>query len=132
MFMPPAIDPLWFRILAGLLIGLALGSFTTMLSYRTPRKISVIYPPSHCPKCHTPLKFRDLFPVLSWFIQHGRCRHCGASISGRYVIIELVTAIAVTCAFALIGFRPRLIFAVLGIVTFITLVTINLERDKDV
>jgi leader peptidase (prepilin peptidase)/N-methyltransferase len=125
-------DPLWFRLLAGLLVGLALGSFTTMLSYRAPRKISVVFPPSHCPKCHTPLKFRDLVPLFSWLVQHGKCRHCGAKISARYIVIELVTALAVTAAFVMTGIHPRLIFIVLGIVAFITFVTVNIEREKDV
>ena len=30
---PPPFDALWFRLAAGLVVGLALGSFTTMLSY---------------------------------------------------------------------------------------------------
>ena len=30
-------------------------------------------------------------PVLSWLILRGRCRHCKAAISPRYLIIELLT-----------------------------------------
>ena len=37
-------------------VGLALGSFVTMLSYRAPRNLSIISPPSHCPVCQAPLK----------------------------------------------------------------------------
>ena len=123
---PP--DELWFRLLAGLMVGLALGSFVTMLSYRAPRNLSIITPPSHCPKCHTPLKARDLVPVLSWLIERGKCRHCGAAISIRYLLIELVTAAACLAAFGIMGFRPALIVAVIGIVSFVSLVTINIER----
>jgi leader peptidase (prepilin peptidase)/N-methyltransferase len=30
-------------------------------------------------------------PVLSWLVLRGRCRHCEASISPQYVIVELLT-----------------------------------------
>src|SRR5580693_3466222 len=80
-------DELWFRLLAGLLVGLSLGSFVTMLSYRAPRNLSIISPPSHCPHCHTPLKARDLVPVVSWAVERGKCRHCGERCGVRYVLI---------------------------------------------
>jgi len=121
---------MWFRLLAGLLVGLALGSFVTMLSYRAPRNISIVSPPSHCPHCHTPLKIRDLMPIVSWLLERGKCRHCGTKVGVRYVIIELITAASCLIAFATIGFRPQLIVALIGIVSFISLVTINIERGK--
>jgi prepilin signal peptidase PulO-like enzyme (type II secretory pathway) len=123
-------DEMWFRLLAGLPVGLALGSFVTMLSYRAPRNLSIVSPPSHCPKCRTPLKPRDLVPVLSWLIERGKCRHCGARISARYLAIELITTFATLAAFGYIGLRPELIVAVIGIVSFITLATINIERRR--
>jgi len=124
-------DVMWFRLLAGALVGLALGSFTTMLSYRAPRNISIVSPPSHCPHCHTPLTKRDLVPVASWLIEHGKCRHCGEKLGLRYVVIELVTALATMAAFAALGFEPRLIVALIGIVCFIALAAINIERGRD-
>jgi prepilin signal peptidase PulO-like enzyme (type II secretory pathway) len=124
-------DFMWFRLLAGLLVGLALGSFVTMLSYRAPRNISIISPPSHCTHCRTPLKARDLMPVLSWLLEGGKCRHCGARIAVRYLLIELITTAATVVAFGYIGFKPEIIVALIGIVSFITLATINIERWKD-
>lgn len=122
---------MWFRWLAGLVIGLALGSFVTMLSYRIPRRISIIRPPSQCPKCHTPLKPMDLIPILSWILERGKCRYCQSPISPRYLIIELVTTAAVMASFIVFGLKPQLIVAIIGIVTVITLVTINIERHGD-
>lgn len=128
---PFPFDAMWFRVFVGLVVGLVLGSFTTMLSYRAPRRISIIAPPSQCPYCHTPLKPRDLVPILSWIIERGKCRHCNARISARYLIIELLTTFAVVIAFVKLGFAPTLIPALIGIVALITLVTINIERQKD-
>jgi len=124
------LDALWFRLLAGIAVGLALGSFTTMLSYRAPRNISIVSPPSHCPHCHTPLTPRDLVPLLSWLMERGLCRHCGEKVSLRYVVIEITTMAACTVAFAILGFEPQLIVALIGIVALITLVTINIERGR--
>jgi prepilin signal peptidase PulO-like enzyme (type II secretory pathway) len=74
---------------------------------------------------------RDLMPVLSWLLERGKCRHCHKPVGVRYVAIELVTTFASLIAFALIGFRPELAVALVGIVAFISLVTINIERGRD-
>ncbi|MGE4351285.1 MAG: A24 family peptidase, partial [Bdellovibrionales bacterium] len=95
---------------------------------RVPRKISIVAPRSQCPHCHAVLKPQDLIPVFSWLCSKGRCRYCHAIIGVRYLVIELVTAASVTAAFVLIGFKPELIVAVLAIVAFITLATINFEK----
>ena len=128
---PALLDLMWFRLLAGFLFGLVLGSFTTMLSYRAPRNISIINPPSHCPKCHTPQKPRDLVPVFSWMLERGKCRHCKTEISPRYLLIEFATTVLVMSAFAWLGFKPQTIIAIVGIVALVALVTINIERQRN-
>jgi len=116
------------KFIVGLLLGLILGSFVTMLSYRVPRKLSIVSPPSQCPSCHTRLTKRDLVPVLSWIFEKGRCRHCNQRIGVRYLFIELITAAAVTAAFVYFGFTGDVIAAIIAIIAFVTLVTINLEK----
>ncbi|HET6378988.1 MAG TPA: prepilin peptidase [Methylocella sp.] len=108
------------RVIAGLLTGLILGSFTTMLSYRLPRGLSIIWPGSHCPSCKTRLRPIDLLPVLSWVLQRGRCRHCGAPIGWRYLLIEIAVTLAVIAAFGVLGCTLRLILALGAIVTLVT------------
>jgi prepilin signal peptidase PulO-like enzyme (type II secretory pathway) len=125
---PPPFDALWFRLVVGLVVGLALGSFVTMLSYRLPRRISIVTPRSHCPACKTPLKTRELVPVLSWAVQRGRCRTCGTFTGWRYLLIELLTGFAVMTAFTLIGFTFLLILPVILIITMITSLVMWLER----
>jgi len=48
---------------------------------------------SHCPKCKTPLKPWHNIPVISFLILRGKCAFCKTSISVRYPLIELLTAI---------------------------------------
>lgn len=115
-------------MVVGLVIGLALGSFVTMLSYRLPRRISTVLPRSHCPACKTVLGPRELVPVLSWVVQRGKCRTCGTFTGWRYPMIELVTGLLTMTVFALIGFTFLLFLPVVLIVSVITTAVILLER----
>lgn len=73
------------------LVGLCFGSFITMASYRMPRDVDWVTRRSHCPLCEHPLRVIDLLPVVSWMMSSGKCRYCGAKVSARYVLIELMT-----------------------------------------
>ncbi len=72
-------------------LGLAFGSFLNVCIYRLPLDLSVVTPRSACPKCKQGIALYDNLPVLSWLILRGRCRHCKAAISPRYLVIELLT-----------------------------------------
>jgi leader peptidase (prepilin peptidase)/N-methyltransferase len=80
------------RIVFAAAFGLAIGSFLTVVTYRVPRHESVVAPRSRCPGCGTTIQTRDNVPVVSYLLLRGRCRSCGAKISPRYVLIELLTA----------------------------------------
>ncbi|HET6550001.1 MAG TPA: prepilin peptidase [Solirubrobacter sp.] len=79
-------------VVAGIL-GAIFGSFLNVVAYRLPRKESLLHPPSRCPECGTAIKPYDNVPVLGWLWLRGRCRACGAPISVRYPLIELVTGL---------------------------------------
>lgn len=78
-------------VLCGVL-GLVIGSFLNVVIWRVPRGESVVRPASHCPSCGRPIRARDNVPVLSWLMLRGRCRDCGARISVRYPLVEILTA----------------------------------------
>lgn len=71
------------------LIGVVIGSFLTVCIARLPEDRSVV-PRSHCPRCGHKLGPVELVPVLSWVVQRGRCRHCGAPIPAWYPLVELL------------------------------------------
>ena len=75
------------------LIGSCIGSFLNVVIYRFPNDLSIIKPRSFCPKCKSKLTWRENIPFISWLIQKGRCINCGTSISIRYPLTELITAI---------------------------------------
>jgi len=74
------------------LFGAAAGSFFNVCIHRMPREESIVNPPSHCPKCNQPIRWHDNIPLVSFFVLRGKCRHCGGTISPRYLFIELLTA----------------------------------------
>ena len=78
------------------LFGLCLGSFVNVVTYRLPRKISISYPRSFCPKCRKPIKIIDNIPVLSWIRLRGKCSNCNKQISYKYILIEISFAILFT------------------------------------
>jgi len=76
----------------GLFIGAAIGSFLNALIYRMPRGLKISEPKnSFCPVCKSRLGVLDLFPLLSWLLLRGRCRHCKAPIAARYFWVEVFT-----------------------------------------
>jgi leader peptidase (prepilin peptidase)/N-methyltransferase len=82
--------PLW--ILRGfvLFFGLIWGSFLNVVIYRVPREMSVVRPASHCPGCGKPIAGYDNIPVFSYLLLRGRARCCGARMSPRYPLVELI------------------------------------------
>jgi leader peptidase (prepilin peptidase)/N-methyltransferase len=117
----------YWAIVAGLL-GLALGSFSTVAASRWPSGESLVRPRSRCRRCERTLGARELVPVASWILQRGRCRGCTAAISWRYPAIELSSA--ALAALSIVTFGPTwegLAAALLG-VTLVPVVAIDLEH----
>lgn len=80
--------------------GLIIGSFlnVVILRYKTGRTLTGR---SGCFSCGKKLNWYELFPVLSFILQGGRCRDCKSKISWQYPIVELLTGLL----FALIYWR---------------------------
>ena len=87
--------------IAAAILGACIGSFLNVVAWRLPRQESLVLPPSHCPRCGTQLQWFENVPVVGWLLLRGHCRHCGALISPRYPLVELLSAglwVAVTMA----------------------------------
>jgi len=116
-------------VAAAFVLGLTVGSFLNVVILRLPRimerdwrrecaelndqpvdtdpetdKLGLAQPGSRCPHCKTPIKPWHNIPVLSYLWLRGRCAACGAPISARYPLVELLTGLltaAVACRFGL-------------------------------
>jgi leader peptidase (prepilin peptidase)/N-methyltransferase len=83
--------------------GAIVGSFANVCIHRLPRGLSVVHPGSRCPACGSPIAFFDNVPIVSWLVLRGRCRRCGAPISVRYPLVELLVALLFLAAGFLYG-----------------------------
>ena len=70
------------------LLGLCVGSFCNVLIYRIPKGEEFVRTHSHCMTCGHVLAWYELIPLVSWLVQKGKCRSCGASLSPQYPIVE--------------------------------------------
>ena len=68
--------------------------------------------------------------MLSWLLLRGRCRDCRASISARYPLVELLTAVVWVVLAARIGLEPELpAFLYLGAIgVALALIDIDVKR----
>ena len=90
--MAPTVSELPPSVVLGvaMALGLVFGSFLNVVIYRLPRGESLVFPGSHCPGCGHPIRAYDNVPILSWLWLRGRARCCGARISARYPLVELI------------------------------------------
>ena len=85
--------PFHFWSLVFFAFGSIVGSFLNVCIYRMPLDLSVVSPPSHCPKCKYSIPFYLNVPLVTWLSLRGRCKNCGLPISSRYFIVELFTGL---------------------------------------
>ncbi len=96
------------------ILGLFLGSFYNVCADRYLAGQSILWPPSHCEACQTPLKPWELIPVVSWVCLRGRCVHCGEKVSFQYPLAELISALLAY----FVGLRFGVSFAYLTVLIF--------------
>ena len=83
-----------------ILFAAILGSFLASFIYRYVNKniekdafvqsINIYTEPSFCPHCKTKIDWYHLIPVLSYLFLRGKAKCCGATISSRYFLIEIL------------------------------------------
>ena len=85
--------PFHFWSVAFSVLGCMVGSFLNVCIHRLPLGESIVSPPSHCPHCKYSIPWYLNIPLVTWLSLRGKCRNCGAPISVRYFLVELLTGI---------------------------------------
>jgi leader peptidase (prepilin peptidase)/N-methyltransferase len=88
-----AMVPFHFWSLCFFVLGCVVGSFLNVCIHRMPLGMSIITPPSHCPHCKYSIPWFLNVPLVTWLVLGGRCKNCGAPISVRYFIVELLAGL---------------------------------------
>ncbi len=106
--------------------GAMVGSFLNVCILRIPKGESIVSPPSHCPACKSSIPFYDNIPLISYLILRARCRYCGARISFRYFVVELLMGVLAVALLPRVGlglgyFAYFVFVASLIVITFIDL-----------
>ena len=86
--------PFHFWSLVFFVLGCIAGSFLNVCIHRLPLGMSIVTPKSHCPHCKYSIPWHLNIPLVTWLVLHGRCKNCGAPISLRYFVVELLTGAA--------------------------------------
>ena len=108
--------------------GLALGSFLNVVAARVPLRRSVVKPASACMSCGHEIAWYDNVPIVSWLALRGKCRHCGARISARYVALEALCGLLVAACTWKFGLHPETLVASFFCLTLVVLAAIDLEH----
>jgi len=85
--------PFHFWSVVIFVFGCMVGSFLNVCIHRLPHGQSVVSPPSHCPHCNYSIPWYLNIPLVTWVYLRGKCRNCGAPISVRYFLVELLTGL---------------------------------------
>jgi leader peptidase (prepilin peptidase)/N-methyltransferase len=121
-------------------VGACMGSFSSAIAYRITKGESWIggvntmsghleVARSKCPTCKHPLKWFDLFPVLSWLSTQGHCRYCQQKISIRYPIIEMLGAGLLTLFYGLaIPSELELVLFIMGLPFLLSTILLGVSK----
>lgn len=131
------------------LFSLLVGSFLNVLIYRLPKMMEAEWhaqcaelrgetvaetarynlwvPRSACPECDHQITALENIPLLSWLWLRGRCSSCKTSISARYPLVELLTAVLSAAVAWKWGMSMQTVGALLLVWMLVSLAFIDLD-----
>jgi leader peptidase (prepilin peptidase)/N-methyltransferase len=140
---------LW-AVVTGLL-GLMVGSFLNVVIHRLPRMMerdwqaqcaelrgepapevapfNLVVPRSACPACGHGIAWYENIPLLSYAFLRGRCSACGAAISARYPVVELLAGVLTAYAAWQFGFSWQAAAVFILIWALVALAFIDLDTQ---
>jgi len=116
-----------FIIIATAIFGACIGSFLNVCIVRMPEKISIVFPPSSCPRCNYRIKWYDNIPVLSYLLLLGKCRSCRTKISIQYPLVEILTSFSAVYSFIYFSLTLKTLVVFIFICYLIVISLIDLK-----
>lgn len=109
--------------------GLCIGSFLNVCIYRLPESKSIVHPRSMCPQCGALIRFYDNFPILSYLLLRGKCRHCKTPISFRYPVVELLSGLFAVGVLIKYGLSLEAVVYYIFIATLLVITFIDIDHQ---
>ncbi len=109
------------------IFGSVMGSFYHLVATRLSNDESIIFPGSHCKSCNHKLKWYENIPIISFIIQKGKCRSCGAKIPLSCLIVEIVTGTLFAVCFHSFKLSFDLIIALIFVSSLIIVIVSDIE-----
>jgi prepilin signal peptidase PulO-like enzyme (type II secretory pathway) len=107
------------------LLGITLSSFYHLIAERVPAKKTILGR-SECNNCKKPLRFIDVFPLIGYIINLGKCRSCKNKIPIKYPLTELLGGLLFSFSYYIIGLDIDLIVA------FVLISVLFIESISDI
>jgi len=107
-----------------ILLGASIGSFLTVIIFRTTTQETIVFRHSRCSHCRHALYPLDLLPIISYLLRRGKCAYCKVQISWMYPLIELTTTLFFVLAFFLSAFLSTNII-VQGVMFFCQIILLS-------
>src|SRR5271165_680146 len=101
--------PFHFWSVVFFVLGCIVGSFLNVVIHRLPLEQSIVSPPSHCPHCNYSIPWYLNVPLFTWVYLRGKCANCGAPISVRYFLVELLSGVTFLCCWLEFGQQSALL-----------------------
>jgi leader peptidase (prepilin peptidase)/N-methyltransferase len=106
------------------IIGCFIGSFIGVIIGRMARGEQFVSGRSYCESCKTQLIWKDMVPILSYILLHGKCRYCRQKLSPFLPFIEIISGfILVICFYvSFFNINDQFIFTYAALFKFIYIV----------
>ena len=95
----------------------------------TSETYNLVVPRSACPHCGHMISALENIPVISYLLLRGKCKGCGAHISARYPIVELVSGLLSGYAAWHFGFGLAAFGAILFVWALLALTFIDFDTQ---
>ncbi len=142
-----------------LILGLLVGSFLNVVIHRLPiimqrewlnqafifieenngkiegltppkeERFNLMVPRSRCPHCGHMIRSHENIPVISYLFLRGKCSACGAAISIRYPLIELITGLLTAFVAYSFGFSALAFWGIIFTWCMIALTMIDVDHQ---
>ena len=141
----------WALLTVALMFGALIGSFLNVVIYRLPvmmehawqdelafsqdkapvvrERFNLITPRSRCGQCGHRITALENIPIVSWLALRGKCSACGTSISARYPLVELATALLFFACAWTFGATLQTVAAMLFCAVLVALTGIDLDTQ---